>query len=150
QSARSRGFTVGVMMATATVSAPSVASAHDLTAAQEARLKVIDAVLRSGGHSVTPLGRFAYQEQGDSIPTVRRYDIATGPLNDVVAAFERVSGVHLTFAMSSIGEVQSPGISGSFDVEHALQAMLAGTSVRVRLTSSASGVLDVATFASDV
>src|SRR5262245_20044555 len=129
---------VGALVATAAVGLrPSLASADDLAFNHDdARLAVIDAALRSTNSLLgRPLGRLAYQDQDSPSSTVHRYDIAAGPLGEVVAAFERVSGVHVTLALASIGSIQSPGVSGSYDLEHALQAMITGTGVRFRLTS---------------
>jgi len=56
----------------------------------------------------------------------------------------------VTLALASIGSIQSPGISGAYDPERALQAMLAGTGVRFRITSPTAAVLDLATLAADV
>src|SRR5262245_4161876 len=144
--ARGRWVTVGALAATAAVSLrPSVASAHESAFnLHDARLAVIDAALRSTN------SRLAYQDQDSPSSTVHRYDIAAGPLSDVVAAFERVSGVHVTLALAPIGSIQSPGVSGSYDLEHALEAMLDGTGVRVLITSPTTAVLDLATFAADV
>src|SRR5262245_7818018 len=141
-------ITVGALVASSAVGLrPSLASAHELGFNEDARLAVIDAALRSTNSLP---GRLAYQDQDSAASTVRRYEVGAAPLSDVVAAFERVSGIHVLLALPAIGSIQSPGISGSFDVEHALEAMLAGTGVRVRITSPTTAVLEVATLATDV
>ena len=56
----------------------------------------------------------------------------------------------MTLAIESIGSLQSPGVSGSLTASQALQAMVAGTSVTCRLTSSTSAVLDLAALAESV
>ncbi|HEX7796711.1 MAG TPA: TonB-dependent receptor [Vicinamibacterales bacterium] len=144
---------VTALVATAAVGLrPSLASAHESPLTErDARLAVIDAVLRSSNSVLgEQVRRFAFQDQNGSSPAVHPYDIAAGPLNGVIIGFEHVSGVHVTLALASIGSIQSPGISGAYDAEHALQAMLAGTGVGFRISSPTAAVLDLATLAADV
>ena len=54
-------------------------------------------------------------------------------MGDVLRAFERVTGMHVTLAIESIGSIQSPGVSGALTAEQALQAMVSGTGIRSRL-----------------
>ena len=56
----------------------------------------------------------------------------------------------MILAIDSIGSIQSPGVSGAFTAEQALHVMLAGTGVRLRLTSSTSAVLELAALAESV
>jgi catecholate siderophore receptor len=86
----------------------------------------------------------------DLSSTVHRFDIAPGPFSDVVSAFERATGVQVTLAVDSIGSIQSPGVSGSFTAEQALQAMVASTGIRFRVTSPTMAVLEVVPVASSV
>ncbi len=147
-------MTVGALVATTAVTGLrySSVSAHELTLRQDdARRSPIAAGLQ---FPADPFGhvreKVAYQDQDGRSSTPRRYDIAAGPLGDVGSAFERASGVHLTLAITSIASIQSPGVSGTFTTEQALQVMLAGTGVRFRLTSATTVVLDLATYAADV
>jgi len=145
-------ITVHALVATAAVGLrPPGASAHESPLIQnDARLAVIDAALRSAKRLGQRLRGLDYQDQDSRSATVHRYDIPAGPLNDVVTAFERVSGIDVTLALESIGSIQSPGISGTYDTEDAVETMLAGTGVRVRLTSPTIAVLDLATLTADV
>ena len=59
-------------------------------------------------------------------------------------AFERVTGMTVTLGLDSIGIIQSPGVTGSLTAEQALRALVVGTSVRFRLTSSTTAVLELA------
>jgi catecholate siderophore receptor len=83
--------------------------------------------------------------QASQAPAVYRFDIPAGPLSEVLRAFERVTGMSVTLGLDSIGIIQSPGVSGSLNAEQALRALVVGTSVRLRLTSSTSAVLELAT-----
>ncbi len=59
-------------------------------------------------------------------------------------AFETVTGMTVTLGLDSIGIIQSPGVAGSLSAEEALRALVVGTSVRFRLTSSTTAVLELA------
>jgi len=76
-------------------------------------------------------------------PPARRFDIPAGPLADVLNRFEDVTGVRITLAMEEIGTIQSPGVTGLFSFERALEAVLAGTSVTFRLTSPNAALLEL-------
>jgi catecholate siderophore receptor len=75
-----------------------------------------------------------------SVQPVLRYEIAPGPLGVVIPAFESASGVKVTYALESIRDVPSPGVSGVFTAEQALRRLLEGT----RVTPRWSGASDVA------
>ena len=68
--------------------------------------------------------------------SVRRFDIPAGPLDTVVSAFERLADIHVTFASDDIRNIASPGVSGLYTVDQALQKLLAGTSVKYRFTAA--------------
>ncbi len=57
--------------------------------------------------------------------------------------FEDVTGIRVTLSMEAIGTIQSPGVTGLFSVERALEAVLAGTNVTFRLTSPNAAVLEL-------
>jgi catecholate siderophore receptor len=80
----------------------------------------------------------------------RRFDIPPGPLEIVLAAFEEFSGMKVTLSIDAIRSIQSPGVTGSFTTERALQQMLAGTSVAFHLTGPGAVTLDLATVAESV
>ena len=40
-----------------------------------------------------------------------RFDIPAGPLRDVIATFERLTQLHVSFAQVALGDIQSPGVS---------------------------------------
>ncbi len=77
--------------------------------------------------------------------TVRmvQFSIPAGPLDQVLTAFERVAGIRATLALDSLASIQSPGVSGTYTVEGALQQILMGTSVTFRLTSPTEAVLEL-------
>jgi catecholate siderophore receptor len=72
-----------------------------------------------------------------------QYNIPAGPLADVVAAFERTSGVRVMLALDSLGSIQSPGVKGSFTTSEALEQLLVGTSLTARLNASGEAFIDL-------
>ena len=82
-------------------------------------------------------------DQASPAATVYRFSIAAGPLADVLRVFERVTGITVRLGIDAIGTIQSPGVAGSFTIEQALRGLLEGTSIRYRLTSATSAVLEL-------
>jgi catecholate siderophore receptor len=76
--------------------------------------------------------------------TRAQYAIPAGPLGDLLERFELASGVRLTLAMDSLAVIQSPGVSGFYTVEQALQQLVGGTSLSYRFTSSGVALLEIA------
>src|SRR5262245_54870346 len=50
----------------------------------------------------------AFQE-----PT-HKFDIAPGPLDDVIEAFKKVTGLEIRFSTEGIGTLPSPGVKGEY------------------------------------
>lgn len=67
---------------------------------------------------------FAHAEQGTA---VRSYAIPAGPLTAALNRFAEESGVYLAGNAQLTANKNSPGLHGSFPVEQALGALLAGT-----------------------
>jgi catecholate siderophore receptor len=88
--------------------------------------------------ATNPIGRSrslrAFQDAARQAPQVRRFDIAPGPLSDVLSQFARAAGITFTLSTDSIGTITSPGVSGTLTVQEALQRLLKGTSVTFRFT----------------
>jgi catecholate siderophore receptor len=86
----------------------------------------------------------AMPDAGDE--PVRRFDIAGGALDVVLAAFTQATGiaVHLP-NVDGVGAIYSPGLAGTFTIEQALHALLTGTSLSVRMTAPDSARLDFRT-----
>ncbi len=60
-------------------------------------------------------------------PPLHRYQIAAGPLHDVVESFQKTSGMAVELADPALFAVQSPGVSGVYTAEQAFKKVLAGT-----------------------
>jgi catecholate siderophore receptor len=85
------------------------------------------------------------QSSSRSVQQTRtQYAIPAGPLSDLLERFERTSGVRLTLAMDSIAMIQSPGVSGFYTVEQALEQLVGGTSLSFRFTSPGMALLEIA------
>ena len=67
---------------------------------------------------------------------VRRFEIAAGPLDAVLATFEQVTGIKATLSKEGIGNVASPGVTGLYTPEQALQKLLDATGLTYRFTSA--------------
>jgi catecholate siderophore receptor len=73
-----------------------------------------------------------------------QYAIAPGPLGELLVQFEQVSGIKVRLAMEALAAIQSSGVSGRFSIEEALDQLVAGTSLSVRLTSPDVALIDIA------
>jgi catecholate siderophore receptor len=81
---------------------------------------------------------------------VRRFAIPPGALDEVIAAFEQASGWNVTVKKEGIGTLSSPGVSGVYTPERALQKLLANTGIVYHLTSANSASLDLPSVATTV
>ncbi|MCW5979070.1 MAG: TonB-dependent receptor plug domain-containing protein [Bryobacteraceae bacterium] len=86
----------------------------------------------------------ANRTQGEGELPVYRLDIAAGPLNEALAAFERTTGWKIELAAPGIGGVQSRGAAGVYSAERALQLLLAGTGISYKLIGPESVRLELA------
>lgn len=81
---------------------------------------------------------------------VRRFDIPAGSLEDVLASFEKVSGIHVTFSDQGIKTLHSPGVSGLYEPEQALKILLGETGATHRFTSPNQVTVQLASVATSV
>ena len=87
----------------------------------------------------------------DAVQQARaQYAIDPGPLGDLLERFEHVSGVKVTLAIEALAVIQSGGVSGRLSVEEALDQLVSGTSLSVRLTSPGVALVDIAEQAESV
>jgi catecholate siderophore receptor len=73
-----------------------------------------------------------------------QYAIPSGALGDLLERFEQTSGVRVTLAMPELASLVSPGVSGFFTVQEALERLLMGTSLVARLTGDGVAVVAIA------
>ena len=72
-----------------------------------------------------------------------QFNIQAGPLSDVLAAFQTATGTKVMMAVDSIGQIQSPGVTGRLTPDRALQMLLAGTSLVFRTDAAGQFTIDV-------
>ncbi len=77
-----------------------------------------------------------FQDAGGHSSQVQRFDIAPGPLSEVLPRFARAAGLTFTLSTDSIGTITSPGVSGTFTIQDALGQVLKGTGVTFRFTAT--------------
>jgi catecholate siderophore receptor len=81
---------------------------------------------------------------------VWRFDIPAGPLDSVIAAFEQVTGFSFSVSKEGIRTLSSPGVSGVYTAEQALQKLLSDTGLTYRFTSATAVSLDLKSVASSI
>ncbi|HEY1462500.1 MAG TPA: TonB-dependent siderophore receptor [Terriglobales bacterium] len=115
---------VGTLAAYTTLGGKGVTKAY----AQQGRATANPSVISSG--------------QTQSL-TVRRFDIAPGTLEIVLAAFERDSGIHMLLPNDSMKDIGSPGVSGLYTPESALKKLLTGTGISYHFTAPGTATLGI-------
>jgi catecholate siderophore receptor len=73
-----------------------------------------------------------------------RFDIAAGPLRDVIAQFERTTRLRVHVPNAAILSIQSAGVTGVFTPEQALERLLAGTGAAFSFSGSETVTIDLA------
>jgi catecholate siderophore receptor len=71
------------------------------------------------------------------------FDIPPGPLEVVLKAFEKISGITVTLSQDGIKSLPSPGVSGLRTVEQALGVLLTGTGVSHRFTAPTAVTVEI-------
>lgn len=76
----------------------------------------------------------ATPDSGEPAPaqTVHPFKIPAGELNEVLAAFEKETGISFSLVSDKIGALSSPGASGVLTIREALTQILANTGVSAR------------------
>src|SRR5262245_28436882 len=83
-------------------------------------------------------------------PAAQRFNIPPGLLDDVIGEFERATGLDVVLSRSGIGNLPSPGVSGEYTADNALQQILAGTGVTFRYTGARTVTLDLSSVSETV
>ncbi|HLI86005.1 MAG TPA: TonB-dependent siderophore receptor [Bryobacteraceae bacterium] len=81
------------------------------------------------------------QSQGSQ--PARRFDIPAGPLDSALEAFRRVTAIRVRIAKEGIGAIPSPGVTGLYTPEQALQKLLADTNLTFRFTAPDAVSIDL-------
>lgn len=80
----------------------------------------------------------------------RRFDIPSGSLETVLAAFTRETGIAVRATDPAIHALASPGVSGTLAAEEALDRLLAGTGVSCRFTAAKAVELALTTVSESI
>lgn len=72
---------------------------------------------------------------------VHHFSIPPGPLGEVLMAFEKVANLHVVASNKTFLTLTSPGVSGLFTDEQALQKLLTGMGIEYRFTAAGTVVL---------
>ena len=81
---------------------------------------------------------------------VLRFDIPVGSLDVVLVTFEKVTGISAAVSKEGFRSLSSPGVTGLYTPEQALQKLLADTGLTYRFTSATAVSLDLKTVATAV
>ena len=95
----------------------------------------------------TPPANVSGQTQG---LTVRRFDIAPGTLDSVLAAFEKTAQFSVSVPQDSVRGIWSPGVAGLYTPQAALQKLLTGTGLGYHLTGPDRVMLEIQGMATTV
>lgn len=89
-------------------------------------------------------------DQAQGSQPVRRFEIPAGPLDVVLTEFERISGLKIIVSQEGIRKVASPGVSGVYTSEQALNNLLVGTGLTYRFNSIKAVSLDLKNVATSI
>ena len=81
--------------------------------------------------------------QSKATASAQRFDIKPGPLEEVLANFQSVTGVQIQVPNDAIRGLSSPGVSGIYSAEQALKQLLTGTGISYQFTSPQAVTLEV-------
>ncbi len=95
-----------------------------------------------------PANSSVSQTQGSQ--PVLHFNIPAGPLDSVLTAFEGVTGFHVNVSNQGIRQLSSPGVSGMFTADQALQKLLTDTGLTYRFTSATNISVDLKSVAASV
>ncbi len=71
------------------------------------------------------------------------FNIASGPLSEVLPQFARAAGITFTLSLDSIGTITSPGVSGTLTIRAALKHLVESTSVTFRFTAPTAVIFEL-------
>src|ERR1700722_17867062 len=77
--------------------------------------------------------------------SVRRLEIPAGPLDVTLAAYQRIAGIDINYAVpaETIAGFRSPGATGLYSEDQALRAILTGTGLSFRIDSTGRVTISV-------
>jgi catecholate siderophore receptor len=84
-------------------------------------------------------------DKGQQGLMVRRLEIPAGPLDAAISAYERITGVEVSFAIeaTTVAGFNSPGVNGLYTEDQALKAILAGTGLSYHIDNTGKVTIGV-------
>ncbi|AEV60227.1 TonB-dependent siderophore receptor [Pseudomonas ogarae] len=107
--------------------------------------QAIHAALFSTALGVSVVPMLAMAAQNDVTASRQSYNIAPGPLSDVLNQFARQAGITLASTPAQTGGVQSPGLKGEYSPDQALSQLLSGSGLVAVSQDGSSYVLQTQT-----
>ncbi|MBE7373889.1 TonB-dependent siderophore receptor [Pseudomonas sp. AL-54] len=99
------------------------------------------ALLGPGLALLAPLPAVAAGSESATIQAGQRYDVAEGPLAEVLGRYASAAGVALSFDAAQTRGRQSPGLRGVYAVDEGFAALLSGSGLRAVRQASGSYIL---------
>jgi catecholate siderophore receptor len=87
--------------------------------------------------------RTATHSSGQTQTQQIRFDISPDSLDVVLNAFQKATGLQVLVTNEAIRNIQSPGVSGVYTIEQALQQLLTGTGVSYSFTALKTVTLEI-------
>jgi len=91
----------------------------------------------------------AISRSQDSQPA-RHFDIPAGPLEAALKTFEQVTAINVSISREGIGRLSSPGVTGLYTPEQALEKLLLDTGLTYRFMAANAVTVDIKTVAQSV
>ncbi|MFQ6559905.1 TonB-dependent siderophore receptor [Pseudomonas sp. Lb2C1-1] len=107
--------------------------------------QAIHAALFSTALGVSVVPMLALAAQSGVTASRQSYNIAPGPLSDVLNQFARQAGITLASTPTQTGGVQSPGLKGEYSPDQALSQLLSGSGLVAVSQDGSSYVLQTQT-----
>ncbi|CAH0258400.1 TonB-dependent siderophore receptor [Pseudomonas brassicacearum] len=107
--------------------------------------QAIHAALFSTALGVSVVPMFALAAQSSVTASRQSYNIAPGPLSDVLNQFARQAGITLASTPAQTGGVQSAGLKGEYSPDQALSQLLSGSGLVAVSQDGSSYVLQTQT-----
>lgn len=98
-----------------------------------------DVKLAYHAHAATVIARSQNQSQDQRV----RFDIPPGALETVLETFQTLTGWRVSLPNDEVRSIGSPGVSGMYTVEQALQQLLTGTGISYRVTEAKTITLEI-------
>jgi len=95
-------------------------------------------------------GEAASGAETSSTQPVHHFDIPAGPLGEALDAFQKATQIHVILAEDAIRTLDSPGVSGDYTDEQALERLLAGTRVNYKFAGPMAVRLEIAALSQSV